>query len=490
MSQEPIYSFGPFVLDAERRRVTKDGEPIALPDRYVEILRLLVSKAGEIVGKDLLIDVAWKNLAVSENSVEQAMSSVRRRLGPAPDGEPYIETLARRGYRFKGPVSVSVARRGDDVLASLLLPYRTFVEGRAAIETLGRDAVERARVAFSDVVAANADYAPGHIGLANALALAFDASRAGGTLDLAALRSAVEHAREACRIDADSAEAWATLAFVLSRTGRSVDAVAAGRRATAIEPDNWRHHMRLAYAAWGDERLRAAHGAVKRLPGFGLAHWLVATVHVARQAFDEAARELTAGAAAQDAQPDGGRFSSVGLHLLLGLVYLARGDRAAAEEELMRELSFEPAGHLYSTQACANAWCAIGAMRLQEKRKVDAIAAFEETLERIPDHALALAALSVVSSGPRKTSMRTRLQKRLAVLASHGAFVDAAVAAAVGDVLGGRHIDAADRVRLALDATPEGSSAGWTIPIEPLLLVCDHRDDWAVVLAALRSRAA
>lgn len=489
MSPESVYTFGPFALDARRRQLRRDDEPLALSDRHLEVLRLLVARQGEILSKDVLIEAAWNDVAVGDNSVEQAMSNLRRRLGLAPDGLPYIETLVGRGYRFRMPVTIAVARQTDDVLASQLAPYRTFVEGRAAIETLGRDAVDNARAAFEAVIAANADYAPGHIGLANALALAFDAARVGGTVDLTSLQRAIEHAREACRLDLDSGEAWATLSFVLSRAGIP-DGVAAARRAIALEPGNWRHHMRLAYATWGDERLRAAHAALKLLPGFGLAHWLAATVHVARQAFDESERELTAGVAAQDAQPDGGRFSSVGLHLLRGLVHLARGDRQAGEEELRRELAFEPAGHIYSAQACATAWCAIGAIRLGERRTTEAIAAFDHTLKRMPAHAMALAAASVVAPRGRRAALRERLQARVGALERYGLLVDAAAAMAVQDAIAGRHTEAAALVHGALVAAPAPVSAGWTIPVEPLLCAFDHPAEWSPVLAMLRARAA
>ena len=100
----------------------RGAEPVALLDRHVDILRLLVSKAGEIVPKDVLIEAAWKDVAVTDNSLEQVRSSLRRRLGPSPDGPPYIETLARRGYRFRADVSATVARQTDDALAELLLP--------------------------------------------------------------------------------------------------------------------------------------------------------------------------------------------------------------------------------------------------------------------------------------------------------------------------------------------------------------------------------
>ena len=489
MPAEPTYAFGPFQLDPHRRRLTRGAEPLALPDRHIDILRLLVSRAGEIIPKDALIEAAWKDVAVADNSLEQAMSSLRRRLGPSPDGTPYIETLARRGYRFRAAVTSTVARQTDDALTALLAPYRVFLEGRAALETLEREAVLKARAAFEDVIASAADYAPGHVGLANAHALAFEATRADDAPDIAALQAAFHHAREACRLEAGSGEAWATLAFVLSRMNHA-EAGAAGRRAIALEPDNWRHHVRLAYATWGEARLRAAREATRLLPGLALAHWLAATVHVARQALDEALRELVAGTAAQDRQQDGSRFGSVGLHLLLGLVALARGDESAAEEELARELAFEPSGHIYARQACAHTWSAIGAIRLRQSRTTDAVAAFEQALERLPAHPVTLVAMSVVADSSRRRSIRTRLDQRLAMLEAHGARLEAAIARAVADVLAGRHAEAATRVQTALLAAPAGTSASWTLPVEPLIHTAQHPASWALVLATLRERAA
>ena len=69
----------------------------------------------------------------------------------------------------------------------------------------------------------------------------FEASRTYPVPDVAALKMAESHALHACRLDPDSAEAWATLGGVLECTGRRADAVAALERAVALEPDNWRH---------------------------------------------------------------------------------------------------------------------------------------------------------------------------------------------------------------------------------------------------------
>ena len=76
-----VYRFGPYELDSGMRRLIRDGEPVALPDRHVELLLRLLSNAGHIVTKDSLIEAAWKDVAVSDNSVEQAISGLRKALG-------------------------------------------------------------------------------------------------------------------------------------------------------------------------------------------------------------------------------------------------------------------------------------------------------------------------------------------------------------------------------------------------------------------------
>ena len=73
----------------------------------------------------------------------------------------------------------------------------------------------------------------------------------------------------------------------------------------SLEPDNWRHHFRLSLVSWGEARLRAARRTLALLPGLPLAHWLAATVHVARQNLDEAERELRAGIESMQATPRG-----------------------------------------------------------------------------------------------------------------------------------------------------------------------------------------
>ncbi len=345
-----IHRFGPFELRTASRTLLRDGEPVAALPRQVAILALLLSKPGALVTKDDVMAAGWNGAITSENSVDKAMSELRRLLGDAPAGGPYVETVRRQGYRF----TAAVSRDEGDALDALLRPHRRWIEGRAALETLHVDQVERARVAFDEAVRCAPQHAPAHVGLANASAMRFESTRADAEPDVAALLRAVRHAHVACQLDPEYAEAWATLGFALARATRHVDAqelarlnprettpadaLAAARRATMIEKENWRHQVRLASVAWGEERLAAVRRALSKAPRLPLAHLLAARVFVARQTFADAEREALAGIAADEAQRAAGAgFSGVAVHWLHGLLRLAVGDRAGAEAAFMRE---------------------------------------------------------------------------------------------------------------------------------------------------------
>ena len=478
------YCFGPFELDTLSRRLVRDGEAVAIPDRSVDVLLELVSRPGEVISKDALIEAAWKDVAVTDNSLEQAISALRRTLGRAADA-PYIHTLARRGYRFGVPVTRTALRHSTAALEAMLAPYCAFVEGRAALETLERDAIERARRVFEDVVRASPDYPSAHIGLAHALALHVEATRDENLPDRAAVEQGLHHAGEACRLDPSSAEAWSVLGLIAHQCRDAARAVAATQRAIGLEPDNWRHHLRLAYVTWGEERLRAARRALKLFPGVALAHWLAATVYIARRALAEAEQELVAGAAAQDRQQEGARFRAVGLHLLLGLLRFAQGDEGSAVDEFTRELALADRPHIYTARARANAWCAIAGVRLRQTQTGTAVAALEQVLEIVPGHPVAMAARAAIT---RDAVAKAALERRLGALRANGAMFEAAFAEATSDALTGQPERAAAILHGALDLQPMDSS-GWTIPVDPLLHVGAAAGHWDSLLTLLRSRA-
>ncbi len=475
-----LYVFEPFDLDPDRRQVRRDGEVLPLSPRQFDLLHLLVAHAGQVLSKDLLVDAAWGGVAVTDNSVEQAISALRRLLS-TPTGAPLIETQARRGYRFAGAVHRTARRATDDALEALLAPHRAWTEGRAALETLEGSRILHARDVFTRVLSEVPDQAPVHVGLANALIMGFEMTRSDAAPDRAAVAAALNHAREACRLDPAYGEAWATLGFVLDRAGAHADALAAARRAVALEPDNWRHHVRLAYTSWGEERLREAHRTLALLPGFPLAHWLAATVHVARQVLDEAERHLRAGMDAEAGMvAPHGRFSGVALHWLLGLILLARGARVEAVREFERELANETSGHLYARECCANTWYALAAVRLADGDRAGATEALRQAIARVPAHPLANAVLDVWRAPQAHPGTH---------VPAADAPAEALVAAAAQAVVAGAPVRVQQAVAGALRTAPAGSVLWW-LPVEPLLGVWQDREPWADVLALLRNRAA
>ena len=489
-----LYAFASFRFDPERRTLTGTGGATDLTDRQSDVLACLIDRHGEVVSKDDLIGAAWGGIAVGDNSLEQVISDLRRLLGDTTQSPTFIQTVARRGYRFRAEVTETrVERTSESAIEALLEPYRDWVQGRAALETLERDAVERARETFGRAVVDVPDYAPAHLGFANACLMHFESTRADERPDLDALRTASHHAREACRLDAASGEAWATLAFVLHHTGGSVEAIAAARRAVSLETDNWRHHLRLAYVSWGEERLRAAQRTLGLMPGLALAHWLAATVHVARQAFETAARLLEAGADAQDRQlGERGPFGAVGLHLLRGLVLFARGEKGAAVECFRHELEFESSGQLYGRECAANTWHALGALDLYQSRNDEAIGAFQQALARLPAHAPALAGLAAALRAAGRTDeaeAAARAHRHATETLASRNPIDAAVAAAADDLLRGQMPAAVASLERALGAAAPGS-AGWMIPVEPLFHPVRNAAAFEHVLARVRNRAA
>jgi len=99
------FTFGPYRLDTASDTLFRDGEPVALGQRAVALLRALVAQSGNPVSKDALIEAAWPGLAVEESNLTVQIAALRR-VFEETASERWIETLARRGYRHVGPTAV------------------------------------------------------------------------------------------------------------------------------------------------------------------------------------------------------------------------------------------------------------------------------------------------------------------------------------------------------------------------------------------------
>src|SRR5512134_852339 len=94
------YRFGPFTLDTASFRLLREGEPVALSPKIIDLLLYLVSRQSVLVGKDELFGALWPDVAVTDNALTQAVSELRQALGDDPSNPTFIQTVARRGYRF------------------------------------------------------------------------------------------------------------------------------------------------------------------------------------------------------------------------------------------------------------------------------------------------------------------------------------------------------------------------------------------------------
>ena len=109
-----LYNLGPFRLDPAAGVLSRDGVPVALGARAVAVLAALVARAGEFIGKTDIMEIAWPGVIVEEGNLAVQITMLRRALAQAPGGAGWIETLAKRGYRFVGPVAaVEVAALQD-----------------------------------------------------------------------------------------------------------------------------------------------------------------------------------------------------------------------------------------------------------------------------------------------------------------------------------------------------------------------------------------
>jgi TolB-like protein len=101
-----IYAFGQYRLDVAAGILFRGAEPVALGQRAVTLLQILVEGAGNPISKDRLIESAWPGLAIEESNLAVQISALRRVFAEEPGGDGWIETLPRRGYRYVGPVAV------------------------------------------------------------------------------------------------------------------------------------------------------------------------------------------------------------------------------------------------------------------------------------------------------------------------------------------------------------------------------------------------
>src|SRR4051812_14453606 len=100
-----FYEFGPFRLDATQRLLMRDGTVVPLTLKAFDLLLALVKSDGQVLTKADLMHEVWPDSFVEEANLSHHIHKLREALGAKDQGDKYIETLARRGYRFVAAVS-------------------------------------------------------------------------------------------------------------------------------------------------------------------------------------------------------------------------------------------------------------------------------------------------------------------------------------------------------------------------------------------------
>ncbi|MEP7339442.1 MAG: transcriptional regulator, partial [Acidobacteriota bacterium] len=102
-----IYEFGSFRLDRQERLLQRDGATISLTPKAFDLLLALLERAGKLVEKEELFQSVWPDTMVEESNLSSNIALIRKALGDGTNGERYIETVPKRGYRFVAEVRES-----------------------------------------------------------------------------------------------------------------------------------------------------------------------------------------------------------------------------------------------------------------------------------------------------------------------------------------------------------------------------------------------
>jgi len=94
-----IYQFEDYLLDVSEQRLQKNGENISLPPKVFEVLTALIKRHGQLVTYQELMDEVWHDTFVEETNLRYSIHTLRKTLP-----ERFIETVPKRGYRFKSEV--------------------------------------------------------------------------------------------------------------------------------------------------------------------------------------------------------------------------------------------------------------------------------------------------------------------------------------------------------------------------------------------------
>lgn len=128
-SGTPVYEIGHGQLDTRTRQLRFDGSNVDVQPKVFDLLCYLVRHRDRVVSKDELFDQVWPSVVVSDASLSQTIKRARDHFRQAGFDNDIIRTVARKGYQFDHPVTIS---GGDTTQADAPVASRLASDGRVA----------------------------------------------------------------------------------------------------------------------------------------------------------------------------------------------------------------------------------------------------------------------------------------------------------------------------------------------------------------------
>lgn len=117
-----IYEFGAFSLDLAEKRLTCNGQTVSIQPKAFDLLVYFVENHGELVSRDDLMKAVWSDTFVEETNLRFCIHALRKALGKNDEGDDYVETIPKRGYRFTPEVNVKFSEISIDGISEKTAP--------------------------------------------------------------------------------------------------------------------------------------------------------------------------------------------------------------------------------------------------------------------------------------------------------------------------------------------------------------------------------
>jgi len=134
-----FYLFDGFRVDVGERLLFKEDREVPLTPKVFDTLLVLLENSSHVLTKKELMRQVWPDSFVEENNLAQNISILRKVLGEGKEGERYIQTIPKRGYRF-----VADVRTAGDGEETVIVHERT--RARIVVERSDNDAVPAAGI--------------------------------------------------------------------------------------------------------------------------------------------------------------------------------------------------------------------------------------------------------------------------------------------------------------------------------------------------------